>query len=33
MKSMMFPFSIRSETIEMDENLVVTPKNGRMFSC
>ena len=33
MKSMMFPFSIRGETIEMGGGIDVTPINGSMFSC
>jgi hypothetical protein len=33
MKSMMFPLSIRAETIEMGEGIDVTPMNGKMFLC
>ena len=33
MKSMIFPFSIRAETIEMGGGVDVTPINGRIFLC
>jgi len=33
MKSMIFPFSIRAETIEISGGVNMTPTNGRMFSC
>jgi hypothetical protein len=29
----MFPFSIRSETMEKSGGVIVTPMNGRTFSC
>jgi hypothetical protein len=32
-KFVIFPFSIRSETIEKSGGVSVTPTNGRMFSC
>jgi hypothetical protein len=32
MKFMMFPFSIRAETIEMGGGIDITPMNGKIFS-
>lgn len=33
MKSMMFPFSISAETMEITGGAKMTPTNGRIFSC
>lgn len=33
MKVIIFPFSIQADTIEKGGGVVVTPTNGRIFSC